>query len=918
MIKNHNRHIIIAVVIVCLLTGTIALADSAESKDNKSPGKEVRLVSFGGGMVEVDYEQYLGQHDVVYLSPPAGGWEGMPIGNGDMAAMVWTEPKELIWAVNKCDLWDDGGGETGRTCLRSAGRLTISNSLPSYDLLYLSDYHARLDLHKATVLLDSTSPFSKVKTETFVDYASRCLVVDYEDQTEEQVPRVVSISRWGSRIFARWYVKILREPQRGLEGTEVQLQGDVAVIKQQTRSLKFAVACRVLTESEGAWQRCNSRELAFRVAPTRKCHLKVLVSVATSEEAEDPVAHVVRAVRQASQKGIPHLRVQHQRRWREFWAKSFIDIPDKYLENLWYLNLYVLGSSSLGRYPPNNNSGLWIWNHDIRPWNDYWHWNNQYLNWPVYAAGHPELAKAYLKMRFDGLESAKDRARRVYNSSGAFYSDNFGRRGCTGGRKHLLTAGAQVALDCWRHYRYTGDEIFLREIGYPVMTAACQLYLDLLKKGEDRLYHLPASHPYEHPLGFLVRDCITDLSAIRALFPVTAETAMKMGETDFAERINEVVANLVGHHIMDLPDCYISRDGERLLFNGGGAHGRTIEDAHMLCVGFRVPDGLAIHYQLWRDPNFGYKTEDYTLFATAQDAPIFPHGVVGLKDRDTELFSAAKTTTLCNWIKSLGLSILPISFARLGMGQEAQEAMSEMVNLYQQFPQGFGTEYPIRSKASPKLLEDMKRGLMYNNREQWRKDYGYDWPVGLVLAPSIASMDRGNIVRIINSEGEWVWLFSIPLTHFLQTPICVVQTAISEMLLQSYDEVIRVAPAVPPDWDVTFAHWAQGGFRVTARVNQGRVAFVSIEAGRDGICRVENPWSCLGLEAELMNKDTGAYLKGTQTGDIYEFMAKGGKRYLLLPSNEAGVPRVFRPTVEGKRTQPRFGHGRFIGIQRRF
>ena len=30
--------------------------------------------SFGAGLVEVDYEAYLGQHDVVYLSPTGGGY----------------------------------------------------------------------------------------------------------------------------------------------------------------------------------------------------------------------------------------------------------------------------------------------------------------------------------------------------------------------------------------------------------------------------------------------------------------------------------------------------------------------------------------------------------------------------------------------------------------------------------------------------------------------------------------------------------------------------------------------------------------------------------------------------------------------------------------------------------------------------
>ena len=69
-------------------------------------------------LLNVDYEKYLSQHDVVYLSPATEGVEGLPIGNGDMAAMIWTPPEQIIWNINKCDLWDDGpdgkgGGGTG-------------------------------------------------------------------------------------------------------------------------------------------------------------------------------------------------------------------------------------------------------------------------------------------------------------------------------------------------------------------------------------------------------------------------------------------------------------------------------------------------------------------------------------------------------------------------------------------------------------------------------------------------------------------------------------------------------------------------------------------------------------------------------------------------------------------------------------
>src|SRR6185312_11963713 len=103
--------------------------------------------TFPGGITEVDYPAFLSQHDVVYLAPASEGVDGLPIGNGDLGAMLWTPPDRVHLAVNKVDLWDDGpdgpftswgeADEEVSTMLRSAGALSFSTGLPAFDRLYL-------------------------------------------------------------------------------------------------------------------------------------------------------------------------------------------------------------------------------------------------------------------------------------------------------------------------------------------------------------------------------------------------------------------------------------------------------------------------------------------------------------------------------------------------------------------------------------------------------------------------------------------------------------------------------------------------------------------------------------------------------------------------------------------------------------
>ena len=49
----------------------------------------------------------LDAHDIRYLSPTDEGRFALPVGNGDLAAVVWTPDNRLQLAINKSNTWDD-------------------------------------------------------------------------------------------------------------------------------------------------------------------------------------------------------------------------------------------------------------------------------------------------------------------------------------------------------------------------------------------------------------------------------------------------------------------------------------------------------------------------------------------------------------------------------------------------------------------------------------------------------------------------------------------------------------------------------------------------------------------------------------------------------------------------------------------
>jgi hypothetical protein len=197
----------------------------------------MRGYAFPGGFTSVDYPAFLSRHDVVYQAPVVDAFDGLPVGNGDLGALVWTPPDRLRLQVNKVDLIDDGPDEPLQswaddwdevsTMLRHAATLSIGNSLRTYDRVYLTDFEARLRLADARVDLRAATPFASASLEAFASDAG-VLVLRYRDTTEEPVARTIALERWGTRSFIHWYRKIRRDVPLSLLATETETARNTA------------------------------------------------------------------------------------------------------------------------------------------------------------------------------------------------------------------------------------------------------------------------------------------------------------------------------------------------------------------------------------------------------------------------------------------------------------------------------------------------------------------------------------------------------------------------------------------------------------------------------------------------------------------------------------------------------------------
>lgn len=96
-------------------------------------------------------------------------------------------------------------------------------------------------------------------------------------------------------------------------------------------------------------------------------------------------------------------------------------------------------------------------------------------------------------------------------------------------------------------------------------------------------------------------------------------------------------------------------------------------------------------------------------------------------------------------------------------------------------------------------------------------------------------------------------------------------TACNEMLLQSWDGLIRVAPALPRAWDARFTLLAMGGFVVSAECRGGEALYVAIESPRGGEARLANPF-----DGPAVVRDGGKAVGQAARGEVVAFPTVAG------------------------------------------
>jgi len=804
----------------------------------------------------MDVCDYLRRHDVVFNSPIKNGADGLFVGNGDFAAMSWTADDAINIQINKNDLWVYPD-EEDCMLLRAAGQLKLDFGMPVFRQLFLDKCESRMRLADGTVVFESETAFAKTKTEIFADADKNVLFIRVSGSVAEPVTLRLSMERYGSRGYRDWSHSVNSDTECCLGKARSYADGKmISMFEPFDESGKVSCAMSaVCADCDAAASKVNSRraELSAEVDGDYVCTFAVSVASSFNGEPESLCRELLACA------DYSDARSRTNEYWRDFWNRSFVHYKKigeeaelDYLENLYYIQNYVMAVSSRGMFPAPFNGGLCVWNHDIRQWVNPHHWNTQQAYWALEEANRPELMKPYLRTYFDIMPSARKAAKEIFNSDrgiAVFEMHDFEGRMLA--YHNTPTVACQIAIHFWNHYLYNKDEEYLRTVAYPFIAGCAELYADYAKKDETTgKYNIGPVMPMESAAYDNLYNTSVDGSMTRYILPAAIKAASILGvDADRVAVWQDLLDNIFDFtFIRDYsPECALG---------------------DMLATGV-LPDMKTVICE-----SHGF---------ARSESPVMPSGIVGLRDRGTRIFEAMKYSTAR--IAASALAITPASsiWARLGEGERAISSLYDAVDSLQHFSQGLFFNLDGNHGLS-RTVQNEK--LSYKPNELalpfYQRDYIYD--------------ERSAYKNVVVRDREYNELrrADVPTQVFaqcgLETP-GILTHAFQELALQSFEGVIRIFPSFGEGYRGVFTLKAAGGFMVTGAIGEaGVVPFAIVKSLFGTECVIDAPFEGLEIftdagEAVSFTKDDEGFVHFGTAADV-TYILKG------CDLEEADIPSV--------------------------
>lgn len=484
-------------------------------------------------------------HDLVFQSLPVSWDEGIPLGNGKEGLLIWEKDDRLRFSLDCSEFWDlrpmenigcpefkfrwvydqwkrDNYKVVQEKFDEPYERVAAPSKIPAaaleFDTKRLGAVkEVRLDIQRAICTIKWTRG---AVMEVFVDAAGECgwyNLTNANGITPELVPPAYSYKGDSTKgaLSRLGYV----------QGKIEKDKNTISYLQNGWGDFKYSVSVAWNTSdrsSLGCWK----------------------IRSGYNKDINPPDSSAVLNI--PGKKEFKNALAEHLKWWNEYWNASSVSLPDSVLERQWYLEMYKFGSAARKDAPPISLQAVWTADDGhLPPWKGDFHHdlNTQLSYWPAYSSNHTDLSEGFTGWLWKHRDEFKKYTKEYFETDGLNVPGvtTLDGKPMGGWIQYAcgLTVSSWLAQHFYLQWKYTLDEVFLREEAYPWIKDVSEYLEEISVTDKTGKRCLPLSSSPEFndnsSKAWFPSTTNFDLSLIRSTYTWATEMAVALGKSEEAD-----------------------------------------------------------------------------------------------------------------------------------------------------------------------------------------------------------------------------------------------------------------------------------------------------------------------------------------------------------------------------------------------
>lgn len=383
-----------------------------------------RLNKAEKGFPPTDFRTLISHADLIYHEPVTRSEAGMPVGNGRMGSLVWTTPSAVHLQINRNDIF---------------GNNSSSDNFYQRNTDYCGgagfvDIDFGENVFNGKNFLEKLSCYDGLITVEGKNITAEILAANHPD--------VMAIKIYDKRLSEKWTeinLRMLRDPvqQRGNHQaiSKISANKDMIALTQRFTEDNYYCSSAVVISVEGGEARAevaNQTTVKLLIKHSNTPFTIYIASTAGFDPNEDIISKSTKELDEAKKEGFERVEAFNERWWHHFWQKGYVQlhsldgVADDVEKNYTYY-LYVMASSSRGKYPVKFNGMLWTTGGDTRQWGGlYWGANQSCLYNALFASDRLSLLQPMFDMYTGMYKRCAIAAKQEWGSKGIYIPETVG------------------------------------------------------------------------------------------------------------------------------------------------------------------------------------------------------------------------------------------------------------------------------------------------------------------------------------------------------------------------------------------------------------------------------------------------------------------------------------------------------------